>query len=310
MKETIQLMMAAVLTASGFCAEADGLENFEKDREAILAMAGEYEVKFRFEESFPIREGYELKERYDAGAREVVKVVSDTGGRIVLQHLLVVGDEEDETVIKHWGQIWTYQDERILNYQGDVEWLNVAVSKEDAAGKWAQLVTQTDDTPRYESLGKWRHLEGASEWVSGETRRPLPRREYTKRDDYDVLVVQNRHIVTAAGWSHFQHNLKRNESGDESFDLCMEIGLNTYRKIRDGELVAAEEWWKENESFWVPVNKVWVAAFDEASGIDLEAETERKPYARRFKDVARAAKKEGASSPEGISELVEKFIVK
>lgn len=303
-------MMAAVLTVSSFSAKADGLANFEKDREAILSMAGEYEVKFRFEESFPIQEGYELKDRYDASARELVKVVSDTGERIVLQHLLVVGDEEDEKVIKHWGQIWTYQDEHILSYQGDVEWLNVDASKEDVAGKWAQLVTQTDDTPRYESFGKWTHLAGASEWVSEETRRPLPRREYTKRDDYDVLVVQNRHVVTPAGWSHFQYNLKRNESGDESFDLCMEIGLNIYKKVGDGELAAAEEWWKGNKSFWVPVNKVWVAAFDEASDINLKPETEKKPYARQFKEVVRATKEEGSNSPEGISELVEKFITK
>lgn len=303
-------MALAVFSASALVASAETPEDFQKDREAILEMAGAYEVRFRFEEVFPIEKDYKLKERYDESAHELVKVVSDTGERIVLQHLLVVGDEDEQKVIKHWGQVWTYQDGKILNYDGGVEWTNVDVKGGEASGMWAQLVTQTDDTPRYEGLGKWTHVGETSEWVSTETRRPLPRREYTKRDDYDVLVVENRHIVTPQGWSHFQYNLKRNESGEVPFDLCMELGLNTYTKMGEGELAAAEDWWKENESFWRPVHGAWVEAFDEAASIDLEVETEKKSYVRQFKELLRAGKKEGAKSPEGVSELVGKFITK
>ncbi|MGE9267225.1 MAG: DUF6607 family protein, partial [Verrucomicrobiales bacterium] len=64
---------------------------FQRDREAILGMAGAYEVDFSFAEAVPVRADYELKKAYHEEARELVKVVKDEGKEIVLQHLLVVG---------------------------------------------------------------------------------------------------------------------------------------------------------------------------------------------------------------------------
>jgi hypothetical protein len=296
------------LISTAFSAFAEN--TFEKDRKAILRMAGSYGVVFSFQESFPIQKGYELKKPYREEAREYVKVLSDTGERIVLQHLLVVGDKDEEQIIKHWGQIWTYEDDKILNYEGGEKWSNVELAKDAQAGKWAQLVTQTDDTPRYEAAGYWLHTNEASEWVSETTRRPLPRRDAEKRDDYDVLVVQNRHIVTLQGWCHFQHNLKRNESGKAPFDLCMEVGLNTYTKLPDGELALAEKWWVDNQKLWMPVNQAWVEAIDRASSIDLEKQVEGKSYTKHFKEILRAWKKSGAPDAQSISVLLGKFITK
>ena len=34
------------------------------------------------------------------------------------------------------------------------------------------------------------------------TWRPLPRREYTRRSDYNALDVVNRHTIVPGGWTH------------------------------------------------------------------------------------------------------------
>lgn len=44
--------------------------------------------------------------------------------------------------------------------------------------------------------------------TSGETWRPLPRRELSERDGYDVLIGTNTHIVLPTGWVQEEHNVK------------------------------------------------------------------------------------------------------
>ena len=233
-------------------------------------MAGTYEIDFHFRETVAIAPDYEIKPKpYDASATEIVVVVEDTPERIILQHLLVVNSEEDEPrVIKHWGQVWTWQDTHILDYSGEDgihEWKTVTLSAEEAAGTWSQLVTQTDDTPRYEGYGRWIHQRGESYWESSLTRRPLPRREYTKRDDYDYLLVTNRQALTKDGWVHMQDNRKVVDRGDEpSKVLTYEIGLNTYT-VSDSEHAAmALNWWKKHGPFWDDVRDFWLQASDAA----------------------------------------------
>lgn len=241
-----------------------------EDRRAILAMAGSYQVNFRFDEYAPIAKGYELKEGfYEADATELVEVVEDEPGRIVLQHLLVVTDKEDKQhVIKHWAQVWTWQDTTLLDYAGTTEdplWKKRELDAETVAGTWSQLVTQVDDTPRYEGYGRWTHQLGESSWESSTTRRPLPRREYTKRDDYDYLLVTNRHTLTTDGWVHYQDNRKVVDREDETpHILCMERGLNTYTKTDADDTLAASEWWKKHGEFWNGVRRFWSDAADEA----------------------------------------------
>ena len=61
---------------------------------------------------------------------------------------------------------------------------------------WSQSVYQVDDSPRYQSYGKWVHTENFSSWTSNETWRQLPRREYSVRDDYDVIIGFNTQTIT------------------------------------------------------------------------------------------------------------------
>ena len=189
MKLLLFFVTSSVVISSAFATSPP-----DADRNAILAMAGTHKVHFKFRETAILNEDYKhASEPYDEEAIEIVTVVENSPERIALQHLLVVQPENEEPkVIKHWAQIWTWQDTEILDYTGEDGMHEWSVSKLDptqAEGTWSQLVTQVDDTPRYESYGKWSHTDGESSWESAPTRRPLPRREYTKRDDYDYMLA-------------------------------------------------------------------------------------------------------------------------
>ena len=223
-------LLSTIITS--ICALADS-QKFAQDRAAILAMSGAFEVEFNFEETVSLDEGYKLKKPYLADAYELVEVAQDTGKSITLQHLLVVGDEDGPVVIKHWGQVWKYEDRRTLNYEGGNTWLPVTHSNADVEGTWTQFVTQIDESPRYKAFGAWVHTANTSIWTSRLSTRPLPRREYTKRKDYDLLMVTNRHVITPEGWVHQQENSKLvSREGKRKF-LCMERGLNQYRRVSD-----------------------------------------------------------------------------
>lgn len=261
---------AFALISSGALADE---AKFEKDRQAILSMAGDFKVGFRFQETLSLREGYEVRETpYEEEAYETVKVVEDSGRRIVLQHLLQVGP----AVVKHWAQIWTYEDTEILEFQGRREWITRTIPAAEAAGKWSQRVTQVDDSPRYEGYAAWVHHEGTSDWAAT-SNRPLPRREHTKRKDYDLLVVTNRHTITRAGWFHEQDNTKWVKREGKSYPLCREVGLNPYHRIQGHDFAKANDYWAKAAPFWKDVRQVWddLIAGKPAIQLPLKAEPGR-----------------------------------
>lgn len=94
------------------------------------------------------------------------------------------------------------------SYIGNYKWKSIELKQQDAQGKWLQTVWQVDDSPCYAGLGRWTKDNGVTEWTSNETYRPLPRREHTIRNDYDVIIGTNRHVLTATGWVHEQDNIK------------------------------------------------------------------------------------------------------
>ncbi|MEM8495668.1 MAG: DUF6607 family protein, partial [Planctomycetota bacterium] len=145
------------------------------DREAILAMTGEYKVKFQFQETVAIEPGYELKEPYASGATEFVEVVEDTGDYIALQHILVMHPQNEDgtldqdaepVVVKHWRQDWTYEDTTLIAFRGNNTWERVELDPAEVKGTWSQAVYQVDDSPRYESFGTWQHIGDRSAWQS------------------------------------------------------------------------------------------------------------------------------------------------
>ncbi|MEM6334309.1 MAG: DUF6607 family protein [Planctomycetota bacterium] len=274
---------------------------FEKDRAAILAMAGEYEVDFQFQETVGIVPGYELKDPYYSGATEFVEVVEDTGERIVLQHILVMSNSEDAEaepyVIKHWRQDWVFQDTSLIEFRGHRIFETVELSAEDVAGTWTQAVYQVDDSPRYEAVGRWSHLGDRSSWESGQTWRPLPRREHTKRSDYHVMVARNRHTITPTGWVHEQDNQKLvlDEAGNPLQVIAHESGLNVYDRVDGHDFSAGYAYWEDTKAYWNDVRAMWLEVIGEQPGPTHVATKidDELVYAKLFK-LANQVREEGA----------------
>lgn len=242
----------------------------EADRAAILSMAGTFEVTFRFTEDAALALDYIIISKpYEEHALEVVVVAEDTPERVILQHLLIVTNSKNKTdmVIKHWAQVWTWEDTEMLSYTGQDgidEWSRVSLSEDEAAGTWTQLVTSVDDTPRYEGFGKWSHELGISTWIGENTSRPLPRREYSKRYDYDHILGNNTHTVSANGWLHFQDNLKVLTREGTPTALAHETGLNKYVRTESPRAGIATAWWKENHKAWDGIRAFWLSAGENA----------------------------------------------
>lgn len=231
--------------------------SYEKDRAAILAMAGEFDVKFEYHEQEPKLADYELKHDHVTDAHEVALIIENTPRRISLQHLLRMPGGR---VLKHWRQDWTFEDDTVFNFQGFNQWQRDVSPSAKCA--WSQAVFHVDDGPRYESRGTWKHEDGGrSVWESGVTGRPLPRREYSTRDDYDLIIAINRHVITADGWVHEQDNIKRRLRNGKEEDLVHEKGINTYKRNESGFQSVAQTWWDENKSFWGAAKGSWDAIF-------------------------------------------------
>lgn len=286
---------------------------FDRDRAAILGMAGAFQIEFNFRETIALKEGYRLKKPYQAKASELVKIVEDTGKRIVLQHLLIVDDIGDPEVIKHWAQVWQYEDPRTLNFEGDATWLPVDHSPERTKGTWTQFVTQIDDSPRYKAQGRWVHQGNTSVWTSDPSTRPLPRRDYTKRSDYDLLVATNTHLITPDGWVHQQNNRKLVTRNGKNQFLCVEAGLNKYQRITDKEELAvfkaAEAYWEKTHHFWKDVRTAWLEVVATSSKpIHYKKKVEGKRLMSRMRDLADDVSEKKTVSRSQVDQLLAQYL--
>jgi hypothetical protein len=237
-----------------------GLSAAERDRRAILAMAGGYRVSFDFLEVVRYHPALRPDAPYQSWATEYVFVAEDRPDFVALQHILVMRFVEkdkvsDAAVVRHWRQEWRYQADGFLAYEGANTWSQRPVPAAERAGAWTQSVLQVDDSPRYAARGRWRHEGGVSTWISDETWRPLPRREFSVRKDYDVLAGTNRHTITPTGWVQEENNLKLDLK--EKKYLAREYGVVRYERIRDYDFGEGKKYFALTEPFWAEVRAAW-----------------------------------------------------
>lgn len=273
---------------------------YEADRRAILAMAGDYRVTFDFDETVAFTAGYEPKEPYVTGAREIVRVIEDRGDFISLQHILVVGGEE-KFPIKHWRQDWAYEPAGVLEFTGGAAWATRRLAPAERAGKWSQVVYQVDDAPRYGAVAAWSHENGVSEWTPPASLRPLPRRDATKRDDYDAILAVNRHAITPDGWVHEQDNSKLVMRGRPHI-LVREVGVNTYVKADDIEAKIADDYWAATEGYWAGVRAEWARLESENESFGLTIQGEPEPLYAPLLEIAGAVEKGEKGVEDAIAE--------
>ena len=232
---------------------------FDCDRRAILSMPGEYQVAFNFYETAVLKSGYVRKDPKHSGGFEVVVLVDDSNSRISMQHILVGANG---MTIKHWRQEWVYELSSHWVYVGNQRFETHNRKPASVPGTWTQLVYEVNDGPRYAGSGRWNHRYGVSTWTSERTWRPLPRREYSKRNDYHLLNVENRHTITPQGWTHEQDNTKVIRENGKDIILVREFGFNDYRRITGFNFSPGLAYWKATAPFWSLVRKRWDRELD------------------------------------------------
>ena len=245
-----------------------------KDRAAILAMQGEYTVDFTFDETVLLAPGYERGLAQRSGGDEVVIVVEDTPTRIVLQHLLV--EQKSGHVTKHWRQDWTYEAPRRWEFASDQAWRTREIPADKTRGAWTQCVYEVSDAPRYCGTGRWNHTYGVATWTSDRTWRPLPRREYTKRSDYNAMNVENRHTIVPGGWTHEQDNTKtvRGANGSTQRLIAREFGFNDYIRTSELDFKPAYDYWNATKDYWTKVRARWDARLADPRGLHLKTKVD------------------------------------
>ena len=269
----------------------DGYTPFEHDRRAILAMAGQFRVSFQFVETIGFTDDYTPPRPYFSWGTEEVRVLEDNDNVISLQHTLVMyfknkdGEEQGPMVMKHWRQDWTYQDTNLHTYRGNSTWKRELLEKQNVTGTWTQAVYQVDDSPRYEVPGTWNHKSGVSTWNSSSSWRPLPRREFSARQDYNVLAGTHHLTITPTGWVHSQNNRKLLvKDGKTPKCLAAETGINRYERISSPDLKSgADEYWTKTGDYWKEVRATWANVYKKEDRFHLKPSADdKKLYQHHF----------------------------
>jgi len=290
MKNTLCLLVIILL----FSYNSNAQKKKKQDQEAIKAMCGCFEVTFNFSETFNYSKDslYRPSETKVDKGLEWAQLIEDDRNKISIQHLLQVGKPDNPYIVKHWRQDWLYQNQEFYIYNGDNNWTFEKKSKDVVKGQWTQKVFQVDDSPRYEGSGTWVHVDGKHYWENTTTA-PLPRREYTKRNDYNITLRGNRHEITDFGWVHDQDNEKvLRESGKGDVTLAKEKGYNTYKKVDDSRCKASQDWWKAQQGKWALVRTKWDEVYNIKKDLTLADKVDNKVLFKYLLDDKVTEKKE------------------
>ena len=275
MKKTVTSFLIILCTSQAILAQDSKLN---QDAKAIKSMCGCFEVGFNFAETFSYSEDSTYiasKTKHDS-ALEWAGLVEDSDKKIVIQHLLIVGDTSQPMIIKHWRQDWEFENNSFYLFNSDNRWNYTELPLSSVKGQWTQRVYQVDDSPRYEGTATWVHVDGKSFWENT-TNAPLPRREYTQRSDYNLTIRRNRHEIISTGWIHDQDNDKVvHEDGKTDVLLAQEKGYNTYVRVADSKCKAAQKWWMDNEAFWADVRLAWSEVYGKGKNLELAEKVEGK----------------------------------
>lgn len=247
---------------------------FEADRADILAMAGNFKVRFDMQEATPWTSGYTPLDRKISGGHEVVRVIEDTGRRIVLQHILVSEIDGKPHITKHWRQDWEYEPAKLLVYSDRNAWTWEDVPEKMRRGRWSQTVWQVDDSPRYAGWGQFEEQGGVRRWRSNWTWRPLARRDAVRNPVYDRYYAINRHQPTPDGWVHWQDNMKMGVKDGKLQPIVQEYVLNTYTKFDGYNVKAADDYWAATKDYWAAVRAEWDKVASTKGGIAIQEEAQ------------------------------------
>jgi hypothetical protein len=240
-----------------------------EDQQAIKQLCGCFAVTFNYAETF-ITDSTKATSSHLMDTNAVLEYefpLESSPNKIVIQHVLLV---PGGPMIKHWREEWVYEQTTLWKYDKDKEWVKTTLSPEEVKGKWTQSVWEVSDAPRYQGMSSWVNTNNELFWINT-TDAPLPRREYTIREDYNVLNRTNRIIVSNKGYMHEQDNKKIiRRAGQPDSILAYEKGYNNYVRMPDEACKGAQAFWtREKAAFWADVRAVWAEMMNKANRIKV-----------------------------------------
>ena len=227
------------------------------------------------------------------------------------------GSVSEPIVMKHWRQDWEYQKRSHFVYSGYQQWKKKKQRRNAVKGTWSQSVYQVDDSPRYESFGKWQHDANVSTWISAKTWRPLPRREGSVRDDYQVLEGTNRHTILPTGWVQEEENMKLvlDEVGNPISNmpyLSKELGVARYELILGHDFSGGDEYWAKSKQYWADVRDVWKTLIEEHDSLTIHKKANKKymfmPFFGQAQAIVEGETYESKKGKRAIKEMLAPFI--
>ncbi|MAR92069.1 MAG: hypothetical protein CML06_14475 [Pseudomonadales bacterium] len=281
-------------------------------------MTGGYRANFEFVETFGYQPGFSPAAPYQSWGTEYIYVLEEKADFISLQHIMVMffetedGNIQGPMVMKHWRQDWQFEPRQLLEYQGQQTWRLRPLDAQERRGRWGQTVYQVDDSPRYASLGQWQHEPGYSQWESGRTWRPLPRRESSVRDDYQVLEGINRHIILPDGWVQEEANrkLRLAPDGKPQAYVARELGNNRYQRVRDFDFRAGDRYLRETADFWKQVRVEWSRLIKRHRGLHLRQEVDGVALFSALFELAeryRQESKDATAAQQEIQQILQRY---
>lgn len=302
MKKSVIITAVSVLLATQSFAQ--------NHKELIRQLCGCFDVTFQYAETFAHQPTYKFHDReFISGGTELSLPIEESENKVVIQHLLVINDT---VIIKHWREEWTYENPELWKYKGDRLWVKETVPAAEVKGKWTQTVWEVSDEPRYQGYSPFVSLDNKIIWQSTADA-PLPRREYTAREDYNILRRTNRIVLNTEGYVHEQDNYKvqRNAEGAEQI-LVEERGLNTYKRLPEQQCNQALSFWKKNETYWTTVRQLWNEEINKRTSLKLHFKVDGKPLHEYLMKLSYAFAKKELSEDQlrsSIQKEIYKFII-
>lgn len=299
-------MKTTLLTALFSTALLTTFAQKSKDIEAIKGQCGCFDITFKYAETFAPDTAYKYHNRELAYGREYIFAIEESPDKIVLEHLLVI---KDTMIVKHWREDWTYQNPHLLTYYTNNDFRYLNIKNKNFQQGWTQSVYGTQDEPRYSGYGEWAHINGKSVWES-RADAALPRREYTTRNDYNVLSRGNRIHVTSKGYLHEQDNDKiKREEGKTDVLLASEKGLNDYVRIDMAKCESAKKWWTANQAFWKEVRAAWQEVEDSHKSFKLKDKVDDQRIGSYIYDLEKNKALPVSEVKGKMKAVLEKFII-
>lgn len=297
------LMMCLFITSASFAQAV-------KDKPLVDKLCGCFEVEFKYAETFSPDPKYKYHDREEiSGGTELVFPVEVSDKKIVMQHLLVI---TDSIIVKHWREDWTYEAKDIFNYKGNKTWVKQAIPAAETKGAWTQSIWEVSDEPRYQGTAQWQVIDGKNVWTNT-TNAPLPRREYSVRNDYNLLRRTNRITILPDGYLHEQDNQKIIQTENAEKLLVAEKGINSYKRIDSSKCAPALYYWEKNKTYWTKVRTIWAEYVAKQNVIELKTKVEGKVLHEYLYILAKDYST-GKIKPENIDSAIkaeiEKFIGK